>query len=69
MPNLGGAEWIVILVIIILLFGVGRIGQVGGELGKAIREFRHGLSGDDEPGDKPGDKSGDQSKKDDVSKG
>jgi Sec-independent protein translocase protein TatA len=32
---------------IILLFGVGRIGKIGGELGKSIREFRKGLEGDD----------------------
>ena len=35
-------------VIIILLFGVGRIGKIAGELGKGIREFRSGLSGQDE---------------------
>ncbi|MEB2335021.1 MAG: twin-arginine translocase TatA/TatE family subunit [Anaerolineaceae bacterium] len=45
MPGLPrGAEWIVILVIVILLFGPGRIGKVAGELGKGIRSFREGLS-------------------------
>lgn len=39
-----GAEWIVILAIVILLFGPGRIGKVAGELGKGIRSFREGLS-------------------------
>ena len=43
LPN--GFEWIIILVIIVLLFGVGRIGKVAGELGKGIRSFREGLSG------------------------
>lgn len=42
-------ELLVILVIVILLFGVGRVSRVGGELGSAIREFRKGLSGDDQP--------------------
>jgi len=43
-----GAEWIIILVIILLLFGPGRIGKVAGELGKSIKAFRDGLSGDKE---------------------
>ncbi len=44
--NFGPTELILILVIVILLFGVGRISKVAGELGKGIREFRQGLSGD-----------------------
>jgi sec-independent protein translocase protein TatA len=47
-----GAEWIIILVIILLLFGPGRIGKVAGELGKSIKAFRDGISGDNEE-DKP----------------
>jgi len=43
--NLGTPELLIILVIIILLFGVGRIGKISGELGKGIRNFREGLSG------------------------
>jgi len=42
--HLGGTELIIILVIVILLFGVGRVGKIGGELGKGIREFRAGIS-------------------------
>ncbi len=47
-PRLGPTELIIILVIVILLFGVGRIGKIAGELGKGIREFRQGLSSDDD---------------------
>lgn len=43
-----GSEWLIILLIIILLFGVGRLGRIGGELGKGIREFRRGLKGEEE---------------------
>ena len=49
MPNLGGLELIVILVIVLLIFGVGRIARVGRELGTGIREFRKGVSGEDQP--------------------
>jgi sec-independent protein translocase protein TatA len=61
MPNwLGGPELFIILIIVVLLFGVGRLSRIGGELGKGIREFRRGLQGDDEPEEKdPTDDRGD----------
>jgi sec-independent protein translocase protein TatA len=43
-----GAEWIVILIIVLLLFGPGRLGKVAGELGKGIKAFREGISGQDD---------------------
>ena len=48
MFRLGGMEWVIILVIVILVFGPGRIGKLSGELGKSIKAFRDGLSGDKE---------------------
>ena len=56
-PRFGGWEWIIILVIVLLLFGPGRIGKISGEIGKSIREFRDGLSGDKED-DQPIDSKG-----------
>jgi sec-independent protein translocase protein TatA len=41
--KLGVPELIIILVIIILLFGVGRVTKIGGELGSAIKSFRKGI--------------------------
>ena len=41
--NLGPTELIIILVIVILLFGVGRVGRIGGELGSAVANFRKGM--------------------------
>lgn len=38
-----GAELLIILFIVILLFGVGRISKVAGEFGKGIRAFKEGL--------------------------
>lgn len=46
-----GAEWIVILVIVLLLFGPGRIGRIAGELGKGIKAFRDGLVNKEEDKD------------------
>ena len=48
LPHLGPTELILILVIIIVLFGVGRISKIAGELGQGIREFRKGLSPEDD---------------------
>ena len=36
----GPFELIIILVIVIIIFGVGRLPEIGGAVGKAIREFR-----------------------------
>ncbi|MBC7260484.1 MAG: twin-arginine translocase TatA/TatE family subunit, partial [Chloroflexi bacterium] len=38
--NIGPIELLIILVIVILIFGVGRVSEIGGALGKSIREFR-----------------------------
>jgi sec-independent protein translocase protein TatA len=48
--SFGAPEAAVIVVIVLIVFGVGKLPQVGGALGKGIREFRKGKSGED---DKP----------------
>jgi sec-independent protein translocase protein TatA len=48
MPQLGPLELVIILVIVVLLFGVGRIGKIAGELGSGINSFRKGLKGPEE---------------------
>ena len=42
--SLGTTELIIILVIVLLIFGVGRVSKIGSELGQGIREFRKGLT-------------------------
>ena len=55
MPNLGLPELLVILVIVVLIFGAGKIPQLGKGLGEGIKNFkdsmREGQSGD--PKDAP----------------
>ena len=46
MAGLGPPELIIILVIVLLVFGVGRISRVAGEMGKGMRAFREGIEGD-----------------------
>lgn len=46
--DIGPTELIIILIIVILLFGVGRISKIAGELGSGIRAFREGLQGSDD---------------------
>ena len=38
--GIGPFELIIILVVVMIIFGVGRLPEVGGAMGKAIREFR-----------------------------
>ncbi|HLE23888.1 MAG TPA: twin-arginine translocase TatA/TatE family subunit [Anaerolineales bacterium] len=56
--GIGVPELLIVLVIVLLIFGVGRVSRMGGELGKGIRAFREGLSGkdgDSSEADKGGD--------------
>ena len=62
MPGLGPIgpfELVVILVIVVLVFGVGKLPEVGGALGKGIKEFKTNVTGEEDDkkqtteGDKP----------------
>jgi sec-independent protein translocase protein TatA len=48
----GPLEIGLILVIILIVFGVGKLPQVGGAIGKSIRSFKKAQSGEDEEGEK-----------------
>ncbi len=43
--QLGLPELLIVLVIVLLLFGPGRLGKIAGELGSGIRSFKEGLNG------------------------
>jgi sec-independent protein translocase protein TatA len=57
MFDVGPGELIIVLLIVILIFGPGRLSKLGGDLGSGIRSFRQGLSGD---GDEKKEKSDDE---------
>jgi sec-independent protein translocase protein TatA len=46
-------ELLIILGILVLVLGVGRLGKIGGELGSAIRNFREGLGDKDKKDETP----------------
>jgi sec-independent protein translocase protein TatA len=47
MFGMGLQELVIILVIALVIFGPSKLPQIGSSLGKAIRDFRKGVSGDD----------------------
>jgi sec-independent protein translocase protein TatA len=57
--SFGWPEAVIILVIVLIIFGAGKLPQIGGALGKSIREFRKAKDGiDEEVADKSKDKAG-----------
>ena len=44
--RIGPTELIIVLVIVLIIFGVGRLPEIGGAMGKAIREFRKSSQSD-----------------------
>ena len=53
--NIGVPELLIILVIAVLLFGAGKLPQLGRGIGEGIRNFKSALHGDDEAKDKDKD--------------
>ena len=51
MPQLGAPELLLILLIVVIIFGVGKLPQVFRSLGEGIREFRDAASGDSDKND------------------
>ena len=46
--NMGAPELLIVLVIVGLVFGVGKLSDVGGAMGKAMREFKQATASEDE---------------------
>jgi sec-independent protein translocase protein TatA len=62
MFGLGFQELLIILIIALIIFGPGKLPQIGSGLGKAIRDFKKGVSSDDSDEDRKEEES---DKKDD----
>jgi sec-independent protein translocase protein TatA len=58
--HLGPTELIIILIIVIVLFGVGRISKIAGEMGSGIRAFKDGLQSPEEKTEKDSKKDTDK---------
>ena len=61
--DLGWPEILLIVLIILIVFGAGKLPKVASDLGKGIREFRKAARGESEEPEKPGEKTIDASKK------
>lgn len=42
-------HWIVVLIIVLILFGRGRVSEIMGDFGKGIKSFKQGMNEDDKP--------------------
>lgn len=51
--SFGWPEIVLVLAIILIVFGVGKLPQVGGAIGKGLRAFRKGQVGEDDEEEKP----------------
>ena len=51
----GGYEWLVVLVIVLIFFGVGKLPQVLGQMGLGVRAFKDGMNTPPDGEDRPGE--------------
>ena len=42
-------HWLVVIILVLLLFGRGRISDLMGDLGKGLKSFKQGMAGEDKP--------------------
>jgi sec-independent protein translocase protein TatA len=53
MPDIGAPELIIILAVVLIIFGPGKLPDLGRTLGKSIREFRHSVQDVQEEAEQP----------------
>lgn len=63
LPNLGPVELILILGIVVIIFGAGKLPEIGGAVGKSIREFRQSVKTEGDADDKTQAESASDDKK------
>ncbi len=57
-------HWLIVLVVVVLVFGTKKLGNVGSDLGKAVKGFKDGVKGDETPEPKADQKTIDVDAKD-----
>lgn len=50
-------HWLIVLVVILLIFGTKKLGNMGSDLGKAVKGFKDGVKGEEEKAAAPTDKA------------
>jgi sec-independent protein translocase protein TatA len=58
MPSLGWQELIIVLIIVVIIFGAGKLPEIGGAMGKSIKEFKKEASSEPNPDSLTEGKSG-----------
>jgi|TARA_B110000971_G_C19909770_1_gene453958 sec-independent protein translocase protein TatA len=61
MGNIGWTGIIIIAILIVILFGKGKISSIMGDLAKGIKSFKKGMSDDNTPGDDNSNNNSDNS--------
>jgi sec-independent protein translocase protein TatA len=48
MGGLSWIHWVILLIVVVLVFGTKKLGNVGSDLGKAVKGFKDGVKGEEE---------------------
>ena len=53
-------HWLIVLLVVLILFGRGRVSEIMGDFGKGIKSFKKGLADEDQPAAPPPPQIGQQ---------